>query len=50
MALTFEHWNPETAERFKQFDPKKGIDGFLGIRIDDVEPVSYTHLTLPTKA
>ena len=38
MAMTFEHWNPETADRFKQFDPKKGIDGFLGIRIDDVEP------------
>ena len=38
MAMTFEHWNPETADRFKQFDPKKGIDGFLGIRIDNVEP------------
>ena len=36
--MTFEHWNPETADRFKQFDPKKGIDGFLGIRIDNVEP------------
>jgi len=38
MALTFEHWNPETAERFKKFIPERGIDGFLGIRIDNVEP------------
>ena len=38
MALTFEHWNPETALRFKKFVPRKGIDGFLNIRIEDVEP------------
>jgi len=38
MALTFEHWNPETALRFKKFVPRKGIDGFLDIRIEDVEP------------
>ncbi|HIF67480.1 MAG: PaaI family thioesterase [Acidimicrobiales bacterium] len=38
MALTFEHWNPKTAESFKKFLPTKGIDGFLGIRIDGVTP------------
>ncbi|HAE55092.1 MAG TPA: phenylacetic acid degradation protein [Acidimicrobiaceae bacterium] len=38
MALTFEHWNSKTAERFKKFVPERGIDGFLGIRIENVEP------------
>ncbi|MDP7067210.1 MAG: PaaI family thioesterase [Acidimicrobiales bacterium] len=38
MALTFEHWNPKTAEQFKKFVPRQGIDGFLGIRIEKVDP------------
>ena len=35
--MTFEHWNSEQLNDSK-FIPERGIDGFLGIRIDNVEP------------
>ncbi|MCP3913791.1 MAG: PaaI family thioesterase [Actinomycetia bacterium] len=35
-ALTFEHWNPELAERMKARSTKS-IDGFLGIQVADFQ-------------
>ncbi|MCP3856244.1 MAG: PaaI family thioesterase [Actinomycetia bacterium] len=35
-ALTFEHWNPELAERMKARSTQS-IDGFLGIQVADFQ-------------
>ncbi len=35
-ALTFEHWNPELAERMKA-KSTQSIDGFLGIQVADFQ-------------
>ena len=35
--MEFEHWNPKLAERFSSYVPDKGIDGYLGVRIDEFE-------------
>ncbi|MCP5024668.1 MAG: PaaI family thioesterase [Actinomycetia bacterium] len=36
-TLTFEHWNPELAEKMKA-KSTKSIDGFLGIQVTDFQP------------
>lgn len=38
MALDFEHWNPETAQRFSEYEPDKGVDGWLKVRVDEFGP------------